>query len=99
MNCNFSSKTARITFGTLFISALLLLSCSVLFAQVTSGTIFGTVKDPSGAVISGATVTIANPTNGLTRTIASSDTGDFVAPNLLPGTYSITVAAPGFKKL
>jgi hypothetical protein len=99
MNCNFSIKTARITFGVLFISALLLLSCSVLFAQVTSGTIFGTVKDPSGAVVTGATVTIANPTNGLRRTVTSSDTGDFVAPNLLPGTYTITVEAQGFKKL
>jgi hypothetical protein len=67
--------------------------------QVTSGTIFGKVTDSSGAVIIGATVTVADPTVGLTRTVATSESGDFVAPNLPPGTYGITVEAPGFKKL
>ena len=73
--------------------------CTPLGAQVTSGTIMGTVKDSSGAVISDANVTVANPSNGLARTVTSSDSGEFVAPNLLPGTYTITVEAKGFKKL
>src|SRR5258708_8776212 len=70
-----------------------------LLAQVTSGTIFGTVKDSSGAYIKGATVTIADPSNGLTRTVTTSDSGEFSAPGLYPGTYTITVEAKGFKKL
>jgi hypothetical protein len=73
--------------------------CISLSAQVTSGTVFGTVKDPSGAFIKDATVTVVNPANGSTRTVRSADNGEFVVPNLLPGTYNITVEAPGFKKL
>ena len=69
-----------------------------LLAQVTSGTIFGTVKDSSGAMVKDASVTIANPGNGITRTVTTGSDGAFVAPNLLPGTYTITVEAKGFKK-
>ena len=79
-------------------AAMACLVCAPLLAQVTSGTIFGTVKDPTGAVVQDATVTISNPANGLTRTVTTSADGAFVAPNLLPGTYSITVEAKGFKK-
>src|SRR6266852_5302220 len=82
----------------LIAAAIACLSCAPLLAQVTSGTIFGTVKDPTGAMIKDASVTIANPANGLTRKVRTSDTGEFVAPNLLPGTYTITVEAKGFKK-
>lgn len=68
-------------------------------AQVTHGTITGRVLDPTGAVVSHATVTITNPENGFTRNLTTSDSGEFVAPNLPPGTYAIAVEAPGFKKL
>jgi len=73
--------------------------CAPLLAQVTSGTIFGTVRDSSGAVIKGATVTISDPSTGITRTVTSSDAGEFAAPGLYPGTYTIKVEAKGFKAL
>jgi hypothetical protein len=82
-----------------FMVVVLLIGCSSLIAQVTSGTIFGVVTDASGAVVSGATVTVANPATGLDRKITSGGSGEFSAPNLLPGTYVITVEAQGFKKL
>jgi len=75
------------------------LIASTALGQVTSGTIFGRVKDATGAVIKDASVTISNPENGLTRKVTTSDSGEFVAPNLLPGTYNIAVEAKGFKKL
>jgi len=84
-----------LTLATVF----LLIACSSLIAQVTSGTIFGLVTDNSGAVVSGATITVANPATGLERQITSGGSGEFSAPNLLPGTYVITVEAQGFKKL
>lgn len=84
--------------GTILFVAFTFVASSA-FAQVTSGTIFGTVKDPTGAMVKGATVTIANPSNGLTRTVTTSDSGEFSAPGLYPGTYTITVEAKGFKKL
>ena len=81
-------------------SFLFILLCSVtLPAQVTSGTIFGRVKDPSGAYIPQASLTVASPAIGVTRGLRTSDTGDFAVPNLPPGTYTIAVEAPGFKKL
>ena len=85
-------------------SALLLvfLTCFggiALLAQITSGAIFGEVEDPSGAYISKATVTITSPAIGVTRTVVTGEHGDFVAPNLLPGTYTVSAEAPGFRKV
>jgi len=83
----------------LIAAAIACLTCAPLLAQVTSGTIFGAVKDPTGAMVKGATVTITDPSNGLTRTVTTSDSGEFSAPGLYPGTYTIKVEAKGFKKL
>lgn len=83
----------------LSLATVCLLPVSGAVGQVTSGTISGSVKDPSGAVIQGASVAIVDPANGLTRKVKTSDNGEFVAPNLLPGTYNITVDAQGFKKV
>jgi hypothetical protein len=78
---------------------LLALWSAAAIAQVTSGTISGEVKDPSGAMIPNATVTLNAPAIGVTRNVTSNDDGVFVVPNLPPGTYNITVEAQGFKKL
>ena len=83
----------------LIAAAVACLTCAPLLAQVTSGTIFGTVKDPTGAMVKDASVTIANPANGITRKVTTSSDGAFVVPSLLPGIYTITVEAQGFKKL
>ena len=77
---------------------LVLSLSSPLHAQVTSGTVSGTVKDSSGGVVAEAKVTVSSPEIGLTRTVNSSSDGNFVFPSLPPGTYTISVEAPGFKK-
>ncbi|HUO24344.1 MAG TPA: carboxypeptidase regulatory-like domain-containing protein [Candidatus Aquilonibacter sp.] len=82
--------------GAIVLSLILL---GTGLGQVTSGAIFGRVKDTSGAFVPGASVTVESPSTGEVRTINTNSTGDFVVPNLLPGTYTISVAAPGFKKL
>jgi hypothetical protein len=68
-------------------------------AQVTSGTIYGSVQDQTGAAISKATITATEPTRGITRSTTSSSSGSFSLPNLLPGTYSIQVEASGFETM
>jgi hypothetical protein len=93
------SNARRSFMIVLIAAAIACLSCAPLVAQVTSGTIFGTVKDPTGAMVKGATVTISDPSNGLTRTVTTSDSGGFSAPGLYPGTYTITIEAKGFKKM
>ena len=81
------------------LAVILCLLGAVAAAQVTSGTIFGVAKDSTGAIVSGANVTVTNPATGVKRTLTTSNDGNFVVPNLPPGTYNIAVEAPGFRKL
>ena len=65
-------------------------------AQSNSGSISGTVTDPSGAVVPGATVTIENPVSGYLRSAKTDSTGRFQFSNLPFNPYHLTAAAPGF---
>ena len=72
---------------------------SSLVAQVTSGTILGSVQDTTGAVIPRAKVTATAASIGSTRTVTSNANGTFSLPNLPVGTYHLTVTANGFETL
>jgi hypothetical protein len=74
------------------------LSCLVLFAQSDLGSITGFVKDPSGAVIPNAAVTIKNEATGTERHASTNDAGSFIVTNIPAGFYTIDVEAKGFKK-
>ena len=79
----------------LLASALLFLVLpSLVCAQDTRGSISGTVSDPQGAVVSGASVLIANLDAGTNTRLVSNRTGYYEAALLLPGSYSITVELP-----
>src|ERR1700688_4897741 len=79
--------------------AFLLLSAAVsLRAQTTNGSIQGTVSDPSGGAVAGASVTARNLDTGLTQATSTTDAGIYSLPNLPPGRYSVTVEAPNLKK-
>jgi len=69
-----------------------------LWGQTNSGNIRGTITDPSGAALAGATVTARNMDTGLSITTASTDAGLYSVPNLPPGRYSVVVEAPSLKK-
>ena len=75
-------------FEQAFLTALVvfLLSLPVL-GQGTAGRIIGTVIDQSGGVISAATVTVTDVQRGIARTLVTDQSGEYVAPSLLPGTY------------
>jgi hypothetical protein len=75
--------------------SILLSMAATALAQSTTGTIRGTVVDPSGALVPQAQITINNAT-GFTRTIKSSSTGSFAVPHLAPGSYSVSINAVGF---
>ncbi len=66
-------------------------------AQVTTGTIIGSVTDSSG-VVPGATVTVREVNKGTTSTYVTDETGTYTAPFLVPGTYAVEVNVQGFKK-
>src|SRR6267142_120982 len=67
-------------------------------AQTTTGSLSGTITDPSTAVVPGATVTVVNNATGAERSAISSSTGTFDFQTLQPGTYTISVEAKGFRK-
>ncbi|HEV2274533.1 MAG TPA: TonB-dependent receptor [Acidobacteriaceae bacterium] len=66
-------------------------------AQNIFGSIVGTVTDPSGAAVSGATVTITNDATGEHRTAPTSSSGDYQFLSLPPGNYKIEIEGTGFK--
>jgi len=91
---------ARIKKAISFLALLgLALGAIPAAAQESTGSIVGIVKDPNGAVVAGATITIRNTDkNIVARTVNANDEGSYSAPFLLAGHYSVTVEAAGFKK-
>src|ERR1700735_2370258 len=72
---------------------------SEAYAQNTNATIRGQVLDPTGALVANAQVLIVNQNTGVTVFNGKSDSaGTFVAPQVIPGTYRVTVNAPGLKQ-
>src|SRR5579864_7496440 len=68
-----------------------------LFAQVNTGRILGTVTDQTGGVIAGAMVTVTNSQTGVARNLTTDQSGEYNAPNLLPGTYTVRATSMGFQ--
>src|SRR5215475_5908081 len=91
-----SPSTHRIKFLQLFL--VLVCCCLSANAQGLTGQISGTLNDPNGGVVPGATVEVTNQQTAQVRTVISDSEGNFVVTQLLPGTYSIAVTAAGFKK-
>src|SRR5262249_55568565 len=73
------------------------LMTGLVTGQTFRGTILGTVTDPSGAVVTGAKVTVKNVNTGLERTTQTSADGSYSVPELPIGTYTVTVTQSGFE--
>src|SRR5262249_31511750 len=83
----------------LIIVALLLLTGALRVQAQTTGTIYGTITDPNGAAISGATVTVTSLERNLKRTTTASAEGSYKFPVLPVGKYSVAAEASGFKPI
>ena len=68
-----------------------------LFAQVTTGTLYGIVRDETGAVVPQVTVTLKNVDTGITRTVSTDEGGRYRASNLPLGGYEVHAALSGFR--
>ncbi|HET8550366.1 MAG TPA: carboxypeptidase-like regulatory domain-containing protein, partial [Bryobacteraceae bacterium] len=77
--------------------AALLWPCLAV-GQVATGTIGVVAEDSSGAVVPGASVSVTNKNTGLSRSGQTDERGEFLAPFLPGGEYSVSVQAPGFKR-
>jgi hypothetical protein len=84
------------TVARVFLFAMSLIAAAS--AQTYQGRILGLVTDQTGAVIPQAKVTITNVATGVSRSLATTRSGEFVAPNLEPGPYTVTIEADGFNK-
>jgi hypothetical protein len=81
--------------GTLLFAMVLL--CSQRANAQNTGTIFGSVQDPTGAVIPGASVVVADATHGVSRTVTSNGAGEYTVSQLPIGVYTLTVSSPQFE--
>jgi hypothetical protein len=85
--------------AVLFSFAVILIATSVCFGQKITASLTGTVTDPSGAVVAGASVTLHNnDTNTDVITVQTDSNGEYMASELPLGTYTVTVVGKGFKK-
>jgi hypothetical protein len=76
---------------------LLCFSAAVTWAQVTTGTISGTVRDSSGAVLPGTQIVILNEGTSISRTVETDTTGRYTVPLLSLGNYRVTATHEGFR--
>jgi hypothetical protein len=77
--------------------AALFLSVALIHAQANLGRISGTITDQTGGAMVGATVSVLDVQRGISRNLTTDDAGEYVAPNLTPGTYTVSAEAKGFK--
>src|SRR5713226_5605435 len=81
------------------IVALITLGTCLVFAQTSTATILGVVRDTSGALVPGESITVKHTESGLTRTVVSGERGAYTVPLLPVGPYEITTTMPGFKQM
>src|SRR5271155_4749933 len=89
------TKVAKTLIGLLF--GLMLTALPVFGQGVETGSIAGTVKDATGAVISGATVAVKSLATGLERTATTGSIGQYQIQSLIPGNYRVTISSAKFE--
>jgi hypothetical protein len=82
--------------GSISAASLLTFGSIAAYAQVDTATLNGTITDPKGAVVPGATVTVTNKDTDVARTVATNGDGSYSFPSLQPGNYIVTVTGSGF---
>ncbi len=83
----------------LVVSASVLILGFAIYSQGTNGSFTGTIRDSSGALVRGATITAVNADTGTAWHTQSNDAGLYTLPAVPPGNYSLTVELPGFKRV
>src|SRR5712692_11623001 len=88
--------TRRIKSCELLLACVLLLSARVM-AQVQAGRIVGTVVDPTGAAVPEASITVTEVQTNISRTVSSSERGEYAVTPLTPGIYQVKITRNGFR--
>ncbi len=90
-------RSIRSALQILLLTVASLFVCVSAFSQGSAGRILGGINDQTGGAVSGATVTIIDTQRNLTRTLTTDNAGEYNAPNLLPGVYTVRAVFQGFK--
>ncbi len=87
------------SFPTILCAVLMMLFSGQIFAQagIDSGSVTGTVKDPSGALVVGANCTLTNGATGLTQKAVTTSAGAYAFPYVQVGTYTLKIEGKGFE--
>src|SRR5215467_9187381 len=93
-----SMKWSTIKLGLPVLLMILLLSGTLVWGQLGTSTIRGTITDSSGAALPGATVTVTNLQTNLSRTLTTGSTGGYSFDSIPPGDYKVEIEAKGFRK-
>lgn len=93
-----SPKWQQGTLAALVLLSLLLYMPQLSFSQINTGGITGTVKDTTGAVVSGAKITLTNDATGVVTSTTSTSTGTYSLGGVMPGTYTLRGSATGFQE-
>src|SRR3984893_14931477 len=93
MRCKVFSEKASVALS-LFVLGIVL--ANQAYAQVSGGTLTGTVRDPSGGFIPNAQISVKDVATGVARKVTTDSAGFYTAPNLLPGDYTVSITVPGF---
>ena len=93
-----STRFSRLQILSAFVVLMFLALATPLWAQKDAGAIVGLVRDASGAVVTGAKVTVTDVDRGIELTLSTNDAGEYVASPLRIGRYSVSVEKEGFKK-
>src|SRR5436309_15833867 len=94
----FFSPNRRSIILAVFLTCLFAVTAFGQTTSATQGALSGTVTDPSGAIVAGATVTLKNDATGAQRTATTDDQGGFLFALMDPGKYTVIVEAATFKK-
>ena len=93
----FFFTSSRIRVVLLFALILALITAGAARAQVLYGSLVGMVHDSTGAVVPGGAVTVVNTGTAQSLSVTTDSTGSYSFPNLLPGSYDLTIMAKGFR--
>src|SRR6476646_4175990 len=93
-----SMRRGMTAWVSLLALSILLVAARPTMGQAVNATLLGTVTDSSGAAVASAKVTITETNTGISRTSQTNESGNYVFPDLPPGTYTVTAEQPGFKR-
>ena len=92
-----NSFSARIRLVACVVVLFITLAIPAVQAQSTFATILGTVRDSSGALMPGCVISVENAGTAFRRSTIADESASYTFPNLEPGTYKVTMMAPGFQ--